>query len=150
MKLFFNVKEWFLSYIKVYDMWNGKSYMVRSMREVKLVNRKNDEELKEMLGLKETFENAAKANRVRCYGNVVRRKDNNVVKRALMLEVNEQGKRGRPRQTWKRQQVEENVKKIGLKVEEAADRIRWRQVVRAIAGGMSDRWGNDVPTSFTV
>ena len=71
-------------------MWNGKSYTVRSMRGMKLVDRKNDEKLKEMLGSKETFDKAAKANGIRCYGNVVRRKDNNVVKRALMLEVNEQ------------------------------------------------------------
>ena len=33
--------------------------------------------------------------------------------------------------TWRRQ-VEESVKKVGLKVEDAADRARWRDGVRAI------------------
>ena len=49
-----------------------------------------------------------------------------------MLQVNGQRKRGRPKQTWKRQ-VEESLKKIGLRVEEATDRARWREGVRAIA-----------------
>ena len=52
-----------------------------------------------------------------------------------MMEVNGQRKRGRPKMTWKRQ-VEGSVKKVGLKIEEAADRTRWREGVRAIAEGM--------------
>ena len=36
---------------------------------------------------------------------------------------------------WKRQ-VEESVKKVGLKIEEAADGTRWREGVRAVAEGM--------------
>ena len=50
-----------------------------------------------------------------------------------MLQVNRQRKRGRPKQNWKRQ-VEESLKKIGLRVEEATDRARGRE--RAIAEGM--------------
>ena len=38
-----------------------------------------------------------------------------------MLEVNGKRKQGRPKITWKRQ-VEENVKNVGLKIEEAVDR----------------------------
>ena len=52
-----------------------------------------------------------------------------------MLQVNGQRKRGRPKQTWKRQ-VEESLKKIGLRVDEAADRARWRERVRTIAEAM--------------
>ena len=37
--------------------------------------------------------------------------------------------------TWRRQ-VEESVKKVRLKIKEAADRTRWREGVRAIAEGM--------------
>ena len=36
---------------------------------------------------------------------------------------------------WRRQ-VEKSVKKVGLKNEEAADRIRWGEGVRTIAKGM--------------
>ena len=40
-----------------------------------------------------------------------------------MLEVNGQRKRGRPKMTWRRQ-MEESVKKVVLKIEEAADKTR--------------------------
>ena len=109
--------------------------MVRSMCGVKLVDRKNTEELMKMLGLKETLDKMAKANGIRWYGHVVRRDDESILKKAMMFEVNGPRKRGRPKQTWKKQ-VEENIKKIGLRVEEATDRARWREGVRAIAEGM--------------
>ena len=109
--------------------------MVRSMCGVKLVDRKNTEELMEMLGLKKTLDGMAKANEVRWYGHVIRREDDNTLKKAMMMEVNGQRKRGRPKMTWKRQ-VEESVKKVGLKIEKAADQTRWREGVRAIAEGM--------------
>ena len=64
--------------------------------------------------------------------DVIRRKDDNILKKAMMMEVNGQRKRRRPKMTWKRQ-VEESVKKVGLKIEGAADRTRWREGVRAIA-----------------
>ena len=51
------------------------------------------------------------------------------------MEVNEKRKRGRPKLTWRRQ-VEESVKKVGLKIEEAGDRTRWKEGVRAIAEGI--------------
>ena len=76
----------------------------------------------------------AKANKVRWYGHVIRRDDDNILK-PMMMEVNGQRKRGRPKMTWRRQ-VEKGVKKVGLKIEEAADRTRWRKGVRAIAEGM--------------
>ena len=57
---------------------------------------------------------------------MVRRDEESILKKAMMLQVNGQRKRGRPKQTWKRQ-VEESLKKIGLRVEEATDRARWRK-----------------------
>ena len=89
----------------------------------------------EMLGLKETLDRMAKANGVRWYGHVIRRDNDNILKKAMMMEVNKKQKRGRPKLTWRRQ-VKESVKKVGLKIEEAGDRTRWREGVRAIAEGM--------------
>ena len=126
--------------------------MVRSMCEVKLVNRKNIEDLMEMLGLKKTLDRMVKARLpksllnfqfnvirkyigVRWYGHVMRRDDDNMQKKAMMLEVKGQRKRGRPKMTWRRQ-VEESVKKFGLKIKEVADRTRCREGVRAIAEEM--------------
>ena len=97
--------------------------MVRSMCGVKLVDRKNNEELTEMLGLEETLDKMAKVNGVLWYEHVVRRDDNNVLKKALMLEVNGQRNRERPKQIWRRQ-VEEVVDTTGLEVDEAANRTK--------------------------
>ena len=70
--------------------------MMRSMCGVKLVDRKNIEVLIEMLGLKETLDRIAKASGVRSYGHVIRRDDDNILKKAMMMEVNGKRKRGRP------------------------------------------------------
>ena len=86
-----------------------------------------------MLGLQKTLDKMAKANGVRWYGHVVKRDDESILKKAMMFEVNGPRKRRRPKQTWKKQ-VEENIKKIGLRVEEATDCARWRE--GAIAEGM--------------
>ena len=102
--------------------------MVRAMCGTKLVDRKKMEELMKMLGLKETLDRMAKANGVRWYRHEIRRDDDNILKKAMMLEVIGKRKRGRPKMTCRRQ-VEESVKKVELKIEEAADRKRWREDV---------------------
>ena len=93
--------------------------MVRSTCGGKLVERKKMEELIEILGLKETLDRMAKVNGVRWHGHVIRR-DDNILKKAMIMEVNGKRKRGRPRMTWRRK-VEGSVKKIGLTIEDAAD-----------------------------
>ena len=68
---------------------------------VKLVDRKNNEELMKMLGLEEILDKMAKINGVLWHGQVVRRDDDNVLKKALMLEVNGQRNRGRLKLIWR-------------------------------------------------
>ena len=55
-----------------------------------------------MLGLKVTLDRMAKANRVRWYGHAIRRDDDSILQKAMMLVVNEQRKRGRPKMTRRR------------------------------------------------
>ena len=86
--------------------------MVRSMCGVKLVDRKKMEELKKMLGLKEALVIMAKANRVRWCEHMIRKDNDNLLKKAMMMEVN--GKRGWPKMTWRRE-VEKSVKKNWVK-----------------------------------
>ena len=109
--------------------------MVREMCGVKLVERRNTEELMEMLGLKKSLEKLAKASRVRWYGHVLRREENNILRKALEFSVSGRRKRGRPKKTWRRQ-MEDEARKIGLTVKDARDRELWREGVRAIAEGI--------------
>ena len=61
--------------------------------------------------------------------HVRRRGDNSVLRVALDLEVSGKRKRGRS----KKKQVEEETEKIDLKKEDALNRAKWRDGVRAIA-----------------
>ena len=97
--------------------------MMRSMCGVKLEDRKKMEDLMKILGLKETLDRMAKANEVRWYGHEIRRDDDRILNKAMMMEVNGKRKRGRPKLTWRRQ-VDESVKKVGLKIEKAGDETR--------------------------
>ena len=54
----------------------------------------------EMLGLKETVVQMVKTNGVRWYGHVLRRDDEQVLRKALGFEVKGNRKRGRPKKMW--------------------------------------------------
>ena len=109
--------------------------MMRAMCSQKVVDRKTTEEQMDMLGLKKTRDRLATANGVRWYGHVLRRDDDSVLRVALNFEVSGTRKRGRQKNTWKKQ-VEEETEKIGLKKEDALRHDKWRDGVRAIAEGM--------------
>ena len=92
----------------------------------------------DMLGLKETVEGLARANGVRWFGRVLGRDEESVLRKALYFTVDGQRKRGRPKQTW-RKQVEEEIKTVGLKGEDAWDQGKWRNGVRVICERRVDK-----------
>ena len=57
------------------------------------------EDLMEMLGLKETVVQMAKANGVRWYGHVLQRDYGHVLRKVLEFEVKGKRKRGRPKKS---------------------------------------------------
>ena len=71
--------------------------MVRAMCGAKLMEKKRTEDLMEMLGLKETAVQMAKANGVRWYGHVLRRDEGHVLRKALEFEVKGKRKPGHGR-----------------------------------------------------
>ena len=102
---------------------------------VKPVEKRNTAELMDMLGLRETIDGLAKANGVRWYGHVLRREEDDALRKALRFTLEGRRRRGRPRKTWKKQ-VEESIKKVDLKKEDALDRARWREGVKSITSGV--------------
>ena len=78
--------------------------MVRAMCGAKLIEKKRTEDLMEMLGLKETAVQMAKANGGRWYRHVLRRDDRHVLRKVGEFEVRGKRKRGRPKKTckWRR------------------------------------------------
>ena len=75
----------------------------------------------------------ARASGVRWYRHVLRRDNGDVLRRALNFEVARRG-HGRPNMTWKRQ-VEEHINLIGLKREDAINRVKWRNGVYDLSRG---------------
>ena len=106
LAMLYGSETWCLRESEMAILRRTEKAMVRSMCGVKLMDRKNMEELIEMLGLKKTLHRMAKANGVRWYGHVIRRDDDNVLNKTMMLEMNGKRKHGRHKMKWRRQ-VEE-------------------------------------------
>ena len=86
--------------------------MMRAMGEVKLIETTRNQELMNLLSLKDTLDGLARASGVRWYGHVLRRNKGDVLQKTLDFEV--AGRKGQPYMAWKRQ-VKEHTNQIGLK-----------------------------------
>ena len=97
--------------------------MMRARCGVKMIEKRRSQELMSLLGLKDTLDGLARATGVRWYGHVLRRDNDDVVRRALDFEVAGRRRGGRPNMTWKRQE-EEHISQIRLKRKDATDRVK--------------------------
>jgi len=113
-----------------------KRATARAVCGAKLIEKKRTEDLMEMLGLKETDVQMAKANGVSRYGQVLRRGDGHVLRKALEFEVRGKRKPGQPKKMWK-MQVEKESKSVGLEKKDAMNRTTWRMGVKEIAAGVN-------------
>jgi len=71
----------------------------RWMRWIKLNERKRSEELRELVG-SEPVSLTIKKSRIRWFGHVEHKDDNDWVKRCMMLEIEGIRQSGRPNKTW--------------------------------------------------
>jgi hypothetical protein len=116
--------------MKVEDMnrlQRVENIMVRWMCSVSLKKRIETEELRNRLGIA-SVDAVVRRERLRWFGHVERKSDNDWVKKCQKLEVDGKGKRGRKRKTWI-ECVNSDMKVLGLKVEETSDRLLWRQKI---------------------
>jgi len=100
--------------------------MVRWMCGVKLQDRIPSKELRGRLGLDDII---LQQNRLRWNGHVLRKEDNDWVKKCMEYEVEGARPRGRTKKTW-REIVKKDCKARGLNREDAMDRARWRKQIR--------------------
>ena len=88
-----------------------------------------------MLGLSESKDQFAMADSVHWYGHVLMRVDGHVLRRALVIEVEGQRKKGRPKRTWKKQVEKESIK-VGLRREDVLCQSMWSVGVNKIVAGL--------------
>ena len=89
---------------------------------------KRSQELLSLLGLKDTLDGLARASEVQWYGQVLRRGNDDVLRRALDFEVVGRRGCGQLNMTWKRQ-VKGHSDQTVLKKEDVIDRTRWHDGV---------------------
>ena len=130
--MLYGSETWRLKKNKVAILRRAERSMVRAMCDVKLVDKRNTVELMDMLGLKEAADKLGRAISVRWYGHVLRLPKEDVLMKAMVHEVDRKHKQGRPRMK-RREQVEGNMRRIGLRKDDAADRCRLREGVGRIA-----------------
>ena len=64
---------------------------------------------------------------------MLRKDDDDWVKKIMSFEVEGKRGQGRPRMTWS-QVMERDMREYGLKREDAKDRERWRRLLYKVAG----------------
>ena len=104
--------------------------MVRWMCGVKLKNRLPSKELRERLGV-DDIALILQQNRLRWCGHVLRKNDDDWVKKCMEYEVEGSRSRGRPKRTWK-EVVPEDCQARKMNKEDAVDRCKWRKVIKEV------------------
>ena len=85
--ILYGSETWSLGQYEIGIFQRTERAMERNMCAVKLMDEKSRKDLMQMLDLKKTIDQLAKANSVRWYGHVLRKDKNNSLRRALDLKV---------------------------------------------------------------
>jgi len=104
--------------------------MVRWMCSVKLKDSFPSKELRERLGIGD-IALVLQQNRLRCYGHVLRKEDDDWVKKCMEYEVEGPRPRGRPKWTW-RQVIKKDCQARKLNTEDAKGRSKWRKLIKDV------------------
>jgi len=96
----------------------------------KLQERLPSKELRERLGV-DDIALILQQNRLRWYGHVPRKDDDDWVKKCMEYEVEGSRPRGRPKRAWK-EVVREDCQERKLNKEDAVDRRKWRKVIKEV------------------
>ena len=101
--------------------------MIRWMSGVSLRDRKSSKELRDGVGVEEITE-VCRRSRLRWFGHVERKEDDDWVKKCTVLEVEGKRPRGRPKRTWN-DVVGDDMKRLQLLASDAKDRVKWKRVI---------------------
>ena len=97
---------------------------MRQMCGVTLKDRKSSEELRHRIGI-ENVADVIRRGRLRWFGHVERKEDNDWVKACQTLEIDGNRGKGRGKKTW-RQCVDEDMKILKLNKKDTDNRMEWR------------------------
>ena len=97
---------------------------------VRVKDRFPSNELRERLGIDDVIL-VLQQNSLRWYGRVLRKEDNDWVKKCMEYEVEGSRPRGRPKRIW-REVVEKDCEACKLKKEDSVDQNRLRKLIKDV------------------
>ena len=101
--------------------------MIRSMCGFRLKDKMRIEKLRESLGIR-GITDVMRENRLRWFGHVERKDENDWVKGCCRMKVEGKREHGRPRKEWS-EVIEEDLRRMGLRADDARDRDNWRKYI---------------------
>ena len=104
--------------------------MIRWMCGISLKVRRTNKELRRPDGV-EPITTFIRSGRLRCYGHVMRKVDEDWVKKCMEYSVEGRGLVGRPRKTWL-ESVEADMAELEIDKEDVHDRSKWRRNVNVM------------------
>jgi len=107
-------------------------FVIQHFCGVKLNERKKSEEPRELLGL-EPVSLMIKKSRLKWFGDVERKDDNDWVKCCITWEVEGIRQRGCPKKTWW-DCVKNDMESLGLSQKDAQSRNKWRRRIKGATG----------------
>ena len=119
-------ETWPVKFDQIRRLERAEMRMVRWMCGVSLREKKRSECLRNMMEIEGVKEVMARS-RLRWLGHVLRKDENDWVKKCMDFEVEGTRGRGRPKMTWC-EVIEKDMRERGMKREDAEDRERWRQM----------------------
>ena len=88
---------------------------------------RNDDLRRPRMGI-EAITDTIRKRRLRWFGHVMRREENDWLRRVMQHEVEGKRPQGRPKKTW-RETVAADLRKLRLREEDAKDRAKWRAAI---------------------
>ena len=104
--------------------------MIRWMCGISLKDRRTNEELRRLVGV-EPITTFIRSGRLRWYGHVMRKGDEDWMKKCMKYRVECRRPVGRPRKTWL-ESVEADMAELEIDKEDVHDRSKWRRNVNVM------------------
>ena len=113
------------------EAWlRGVEHRMIRMCGVRLVDRVSTDVLRDRVGVVVKTEDMIIQSRLRRYGHVMRGDINSQISEVMEVEITWKRKKGQPRKSWE-ECVKKDLDQYGLKREDAYDRKKWREQIRA-------------------
>ena len=129
--ILYGSETWIMRRENEAEILRNENQMMRWLCSVKLMDKISSEELRRRLGL-ESIDVVMRRRRLRWFGHVERKEDS-WAKHCMEMDIPGKKPKGRPKKTWW-ECVQKDMKEVGLKRDDAMDRIKWRRGISERAG----------------